>query len=818
MTQEETSKATTFCDEEDDSTSGSAGSAGEDAAEARAPSSPLGRRRSAPKSGGVRPPEDRRPRKTMGNVLSCFHGSFSPSEVEAEHKLLPVAPRPPTDGRAESVVQVKSVDLHVSQNAKKHHTDDFDLSKGEHPILIVRRGDPFKVTVELNREYNPDKDALAFVFTVKDEETPSYTKNTVAVVPVGYRSPNEVFGITSWAALIQSTLDKSLDIEITPPVNVIVGDWVMDIDSKIRNDDEFGYRYTHKDPIYILFNPWCRADTVYMDDTRMKFECVLMDTGLIWRGNHTRLRPTVWKYGQFDKNVLECCVYLLRHVGKFATQSRSDPVKVSRHISAVVNEANEGGVLYGSWKTSFPNGTHPAAWTGSAAILQQYLKSKKPVKYAQCWVFSGVTTTVFRALGIPARSVTNYSSAHDTHNSLTVDKFYDEHGKSIETLNKDVVWNFHVWNEVWMTRPDLEPGDYSGWQAIDSTPQEASDGVLRCGPASVKAIKRAEILKPYDGTFIFAEVNADEIYWRYQGPMQPLKLISKTTDQIGRSISTKAAGRFEREDITDNYKYPESTAEERNAMLKALRKCNHAYSRYYLNDDMEDVGFDFELVDDIVIGSPFTVKLKVTNKSPTKNYTAHVIIRVEAVHYTGNKKKQVKDESYEVHLKPNSKEEVGMLVTYEEYEKALLDQALFNISTLATIKETKFEYFAQDDFRVRMPDVKIEIEGEPSVNKQLNVRASFKNPLPKPLNKAYFVIEGPGLSKPLRLLPHKQKIAPGEEARVSFQLVPESAGPKAIIAKFFSKELDDVDGFKAVDVTDTTFAQPTNSITVTATA
>ncbi|KAM7283930.1 hypothetical protein ISCGN_001035 [Ixodes scapularis] len=241
------------------------------------------------------------------------------------------------DGRAESVVQVKSVDLHVSQNAKKHHTDDFDLSKGEHPILIVRRGDPFKVTVELNREYNPDKDALAFVFTVKDEETPSYTKNTVAVVPVGYRSPNEVFGITSWAALIQSTLDKSLDIEITPPVNVIVGDWVMDIDSKIRNDDEFGYRYTHKDPIYILFNPWCRADTVYMDDTRMKFECVLMDTGLIWRGNHTRLRPTVWKYGQFDKNVLECCVYLLRHVGKFATQSRSDPVKVSRHISAVVS-------------------------------------------------------------------------------------------------------------------------------------------------------------------------------------------------------------------------------------------------------------------------------------------------------------------------------------------------------------------------------------------------------------------------------------------------------------------------------------------------
>ncbi len=36
--------------------------------------------------------------------------------------------------------------------------------------------------------------------------------------------------------------------------------------------------------------------------------------------------------------------------------------------------------------------------------------------------------------------------------------------------------NFHVWNEVWMERPDLEPGGYSGWQAIDATPQEESDG------------------------------------------------------------------------------------------------------------------------------------------------------------------------------------------------------------------------------------------------------------------------------------------------------------------------------------------------------
>ena len=41
--------------------------------------------------------------------------------------------------------------------------------------------------------------------------------------------------------------------------------------------------------------------------------------------------------------------------------------------------------------------------------------------------------------------------------------------------NHDSIWNFHVWNDVWMARPDLPKG-YGGWQCIDSTPQEASDG------------------------------------------------------------------------------------------------------------------------------------------------------------------------------------------------------------------------------------------------------------------------------------------------------------------------------------------------------
>lgn len=77
-----------------------------------------------------------------------------------------------------------------------------------------------------------------------------------------------------------------------------------------------------------------------------------------------------------------------------------------------------------------------------------------------------------------------------------------------------------------MKRLDLGP-EYAGWQAIDATPQELSEDAYRCGPASVAAVKRGEIRRPYDNGFLFAEVNADKVFWRYNGPTQPLKLMRK---------------------------------------------------------------------------------------------------------------------------------------------------------------------------------------------------------------------------------------------------------------------------------------------------
>lgn len=80
-------------------------------------------------------------------------------------------------------------------------------------------------------------------------------------------------------------------------------------------------------------------------------------------------------------------------VGKLSPANRGDPVKISRILSAVVNSPDDDGAILGNWTDDYSGGTPPTKWIGSVAILQQYYNKRKPVKFGQCWVFSGTLST-----------------------------------------------------------------------------------------------------------------------------------------------------------------------------------------------------------------------------------------------------------------------------------------------------------------------------------------------------------------------------------------------------------------------------------------
>ncbi|XP_064537727.1 annulin [Drosophila montana] len=745
--------------------------------------------------------------------MSHWYRNYAPSWIQRWwHPSPPARPvnpfrsiRPGPDianAGSSAVLGVQRVDLCLADNHVEHHTSHFYAAAAKE-ALIVRRGEPFRLRIIFDRDYSPSKDAISFIFSVADDSKPSPGHGTLtALVP--HDGIDYLGDPLEWGAGIESHEGQILTVLVKPPASCSVTEWRLDIDTKLLGDGSRSYQLPL--PVYVLFNPWCPDDQVYMADREQRKEYVMHDTTLIWRGSYNRLRPSVWKIGQFERHVLECSLRVLGTVGRIPPAYRGDPVRVARALSALVNSVDDDGVLLGNWTEDFSGGTAPTKWTGSAEILQQFHKTQKSVKFAQCWNFSGVLATIARALGIPARVITCYSSAHDTQASLTVDVFIDANNKKLEAETTDSIWNYHVWNELWMQRPDLgigQFGAYDGWQAVDATPQEASDNMYRVGPASVLAVKHGEILRPFDCGFVYSEVNADKLYWRYNGPAQPLKLLRKDTLAIGHLISTKAVLKWEREDITDSYKYAERSEEERNYMLKALKQSSHAFSRYYLNDNFNEVEFSMELKDDIKVGENFTVVLKVSNKSAERTHQAAGQLNCDAVLYTGVGAQEVKIMGFELDLKPESSEYVRMEVTFFEYFEKLSSQAAFQISAACHVKDTDYDYYAQDDFRVRKPDIKFQLGeggagGSIVAQQETDVIVRLLNPLPIPLHKGLFTVEGPGIEQPLKF--KIAEIPVGGTAAATFKYVPPYAGRGTMLAKFSAKELDDVDGYKHYEI------------------
>lgn len=143
------------------------------------------------------------------------------------------------------------------------------------------------------------------------------------------------------------------------------------------------------------------------------------------------------------------------------------------------------------------------------------------------------------------------------------------------------------------------------------------------------------------------------------------------------------------------------------------------------------------------------VILQVKNRSKRDSYRVTGSLFVESIHYTGRNRDRIKSTEFAQNIPPESVELIEMEVTFYDYFKKLVDQADFSISCIAKVHETDYDYYAQDDFRVRKPDVKIKLQGIPEVDQEIDVILRLANPLPIPLKNCLFHVQGTGLERQL---------------------------------------------------------------------
>ncbi|XP_028909882.1 coagulation factor XIII A chain [Ornithorhynchus anatinus] len=626
-------------------------------------------------------------------------------------------------------------DIHLfkdswDNNKQEHHTDKFINNS-----LIVRRGQPFCIQIDFNRPYIPSRDLFRLEFVIG--RYPQENKGTYIPVPLVSELQSE-----KWGAKIILKEDRSLRLSIQSSPHCIVGKFRL----YVAIWTPYGIIRTQRNPerdVYILFNPWCEEDAVYLEDEKEREEYVLNDLGVIFHGEVNNVKSRSWNFGQFEEGILDACLYLMDKA-KMELSGRGNPVKISRVGAAMINAKDDEGVLVGSWDNVYAYGVPPSTWTGSVDILLEYHSTGNPVQYGQCWVFAGVFNTFLRCIGIPARVVTNYFSAHDNNANLQVDIFLNEDGKTNTRISKDSVWNYHCWNEAWMTRPDLPVG-FGGWQAVDGTPQENSDGMYRCGPASVQAIKHGHVCFPFDAPFVFAEVNSDIVYIRVkQDGTHVVESVDAT--HVGKFILTKQIGGDGQQDITDQYKFQEGQEEERLALETALmygaKKPLNTEGLIALRDDT-DMNFE---VENVVLGRDFKVTITFHNRSP-RRYSATAYLSGNIVFYTGVAQTEFKNHTFEVTLEPLSLKKVEVAVKAGEYMTQLLEQACLHFFLTARINETKKILAKQKSVVLQIPKVNIKVRGEKMIGSDLVVEAEFVNPLKQTLQNVSVHMGGPGVMR-----------------------------------------------------------------------
>ncbi|CAN9506060.1 unnamed protein product [Ophioblennius macclurei] len=696
--------------------------------------------------------------------LQAFDDDFSDTASDAVPRMY---------GNREDVLFVEHMDMCQDSNKPRHFTTPYDTHN-----LVVRRGQEFDMKVTFSRPLTRQDD---FQVEFLIGSNPSPNKGSLVVVTFNARHGGP------WSGNIEGMSGNTALLRIKPSPNAIVGKYRTYVAIYMGSDMHRTKRNQGTD-LYLLFNAWCPEDPVFLPEENQRREYVLNDNGTIFQGTASRISKRPWSYGQYERGILDACIYILDS-SRMPIFNRGNVIKLVRKGSAMINSQDDNGVLVGNWSNDYSMGTPPTAWTGSVNILLKYANTGVPVCFAQCWVFAGVFNTFLRCFGIPSRVITNFCSAHDNTGNLKTDLIFNTDGTPDRRNTRDSIWNYHCWNEVYMVRPDL-PYGLGGWQVVDATPQETSDGHYRCGPASVAAIKKGLLCHPFDAGFVFAEVNSDVVFLKRDtyGTLTPFKV---DTTHVGQAMVTKALDGDYAVDVTNTYKHPEGSKQDEETMRQAEAfGCERDHSDVPVGQVAVHI-----VAEPCLFGIDARVEVVFHNHGDSP-ITMEAHMEASVIFYTGAIADHFKDQDFTVSLEPYEKKTVTLTVAASEYMPHLSTQLCLHF--VVTAQGGGQSVADSQVIELTAPTLHITVSEPPRVDKDIYVTVGFTNFLPIPLEDVKVYLEGSGL---IELKTHSIPVIP-PQGSISWQesIRPRFTGRRKLVAVLCCKTLSCVFGELETDV------------------
>ncbi|MFO0860530.1 MAG: transglutaminase domain-containing protein [Phycisphaerales bacterium] len=427
---------------------------------------------------------------------------------------------------------IVAIDPLEASNRAAMRTAKFE--SGTFGYALWRRGGIATIEVEVSADFSDATHEIAMEVSNAFKPTPlslTLTPSSKAPAP------------GAWALQYNGTSVKAgkkiVQLSVQSPDDAPIGKYALRAIVREKGNTAVKSGMGLPKPVVLLFNPWNKRDAVFLDDEAGITEYISNTNGIF--RTEVDNKDRTWRYGQFDPTCLNTLLKVLdapngaRPDEQMTTAMRSSPALFAQALAAGI-----GSYVEGNWSlTSFaPSETAPWKWQDSNNLFSKF--GPKQVKYARCWVYANMLTSLYRCAGLPARSVSCIQSAHEgnpTNNAIDI--FQKKVGNNWVTdtdRTVDRAWGFHAWNEAWMKRTDRPNSD--GWQALD--------GTYGTGPAPVKAIA-ARSGGNYEVDSFVAAVSLP-IRFHRNGQ------VVEDTTSIGKKILTQKKGAQAEEDIVRSYK------------------------------------------------------------------------------------------------------------------------------------------------------------------------------------------------------------------------------------------------------------------------
>nr|AAA62275.1 erythrocyte membrane protein band 4.2 [Mus musculus] len=678
-------------------------------------------------------------------------------------------------------LSIKSCDFHAAENNEEHYTKAIS---SQH--LTLRRGQSFTITLNFRAPTHTFLSALKKVALIAQTgEQPSKINKTQAIFPISSLGDQK-----GWSAAVEERDAQHWTVSVTTPVDAVIGHYSLLLQVSGKKQYPLG-QFT------LLFNPWNRDDAVFLQNEAERTEYVLNQNGFIYLGTADCIQEEPWDFGQFEKDVMDLSLKLLSMDKQ--VKDWNQPAHVARVVGALLHALKKKSVLPISQTQAAQEGALLYKRRGSVPILRQWLTGQGRAVYeTQAWVSAAVACTVLRCLGIPARVVTTFDSAQGTVGSLLVDEYYNEEGLQNGEGQRGHIWVFQTSVECWMNRPDLSQG-YGGWQILHPRAPNGAGVLGSCSLVPVRAVKEGELQLDPAVPELFAAVNASCVVWKCCEDGK-LELTNSNRKDVGNCISTKVVGSDRCEDITQNYKYPAGSLQEKEVLEKVQKE------RLKLGKDngmcppscepWDPLHMFFEASSSIPLSGDG--QLSVTLINPTdEEKKVHLVIGAQALYYNGVLAAGLWSKKQLFMLKPNQVMRLSTNLSFSCFEQTPPENSFLRVTAMARYSHTSLSCFAQENMAIGKPDLIIEMPKRAAQYRPLTVSVRMHNSLEAPMQNSIISIFGRGLI-------HREKryglgsLWPGSSLHTQFQFTPTHLGLQRLTVEVDCDMFQNLTGYRSV--------------------